>query len=234
MSGMAEGVADSSGIVRGGGVGDSRPPEPAPDPVLAPKGWAWDRKAHDWVPRKRAAPVPGGGGGEPGAAPNHAHRDAEDERRLQQLADDFNAQVDAGDPDPGWLRDDSPAPPDEPFVVDAGARSDVHALVALLYTVPAEGLSLVDPYCFDVLNDEGTTRGITKAVTDIVCGSPKVARWAVSASGLYPWVKLAIAFKPVAVAVLHHHILRDVEVEVDRENKELLVAHRDWSQFPAA
>lgn len=234
MQSMAEGVADSSGNIRDTGVSESRPPEPPADPVMAPKGWTWDRKTRDWVPRKRAAPT-SSGGAEPGAAPNPAYRDAEDERHLQQLADEFNAQVEAGDPDPGWFRDEQQPGDDEPlFEVDAAGRRDIHALIALFYTVPAELLVVADPYCFEPLGTKKTTDDITAAVTDIVCASPRIAAWAASASGLMPWLKLAVALKPVGLAALHHHILRDVEVKVDREKKEMEITERDWSKFPAA
>lgn len=226
MAGMAEGVAASDGSISDTGIGDGRPPEPPADPVLAPKGWTWDRKSRDWVPRKRAAPGVSAGA-EPGAGPvPPGDYEPGDDAPLGVTG------LPGGDPDPGWMGEGQPTI--KPFELDRETRNEIHALVALLYAVPAETLSLWDPYCFGPLEDDKTTRDVTKAVSDIVCASPRVAQWAVSAAGLRPWIKLAIALKPVAVAALHHHILRDVEVEVDRKKKEMIVDKRDWSQYPAA
>lgn len=219
---MAEGVADASGMIRDSGVGaDGRPPEPAPDPVLAPKGWAWDRKAKDWVPRKRAAPGTTGEGDEPAGAPS---------QQQYEPGEFVNAPGAEGDPAPGWQQPGAEYEP-EPVVITADDRKEIHALVALLYAVPAELLAVADPYCFEPLGERKTAGDITAAVTDIVCQSPKVARWAASAAGLRPWIKLAVALKPIGLGVLHHHILRDVVVELDRENRTMDVQQQQWSEM---
>lgn len=219
---MAEGVASASGTVVAEGVYDDREHPPPPDPVKAPKGWTWDRKEQFWKPRLRGPALVQ----QPGPA---AHQDP--------LPDDSSAPADerpGRDPDPGWARDTVPAGPAEQWELTAADRADIKALIALAYTLPAESLPLLDPYCFGPLGERKTGENIIDAVSDIVCGSPRVARWAASASGLMPWLKLSIALKPVAVAALHHHILRDVEVELDRAAKTMTVAKRDWAKYSAA
>lgn len=219
---MAEGVASAGGAVVAEGVYDNRDSPPPPDPVRAPKGWTWDRGEQHWKPRLRGPVLPQQGQqqDQPPAA------DAEDTGggagRQQQ------------DPDPGWMRPGADQQPDgDQWSLTDTDRKDIKALIALAYTLPSEALPLLDPYCFEPLQEKDTAEGVISAVSDIVCGSPRVARWAASAAGLMPWIKLGIALKPIAIASLHHHVLRDVEVELDRENKTMLVTKRDWSMFKA-
>jgi len=124
--------------------------------------------------------------------------------------------------------------PIETFRVDAETRADIKALIALAYVPVGETLPLIDPYCFGPLGEAKTADGVISAVSDIVCGSPRVAAWAASAAGLMPWIKLAYALKPVAVNVLHHHVTKSVEVEVDREAREMTVTRRDYTMYSAA
>lgn len=210
----------ADGETTGTAVHDNREHEPAPS-AEAPRGWTWNRAARRWQPKVRGRVV------------WEAHADAPPEQLHEGGVQDNEGYAGStADPEPGWISE--PAPPAEQYRPSAADRADIKALVALLYTVPAETLPLVDPYCFGPLSQKQTTNGVVDAVTDIVSGSPRIAKWAVSASGLMPWVKLAIALKPIGVNVLHHHITHKVDVEVDRENHEMIVTERDWSQYSAA
>ncbi len=204
----------------GAAVHDNREHEPAPS-AEAPRGWTWNRTARSWKPKVR------------GPVLWEGHTDSPPEGlHLMQDTEGFGGSAPEPDPEPSWASE--PGKPDEKFTVTAEVRADVKALVALCYTVPAETLPLVDPYCFGPLGERKTATGIIDAVSDIVCASPRVAHWAQSANGLMPWIKLAFALKPVAVNVLHHHITHSVEVEIDREKREMTVTERDYSQFTAA
>jgi hypothetical protein len=222
---MAEGVADSRGNIAGGGLGEEgRPPEPAADPIKAPKGWTWDRRGHEWVPRKRAAPSAAGqdgSGNGPGAAPPDGDQAAEQA---------------GGDPPPAWQRDevqDAAADAAPPFELTGDDRADVQALIALLYAPIAEPLAEVDPYCFGSLAEAGTVEDMTGAITDIVARSERISKWALSATGLMPWVKIATILRPVGVAVWRHHIVHSVEVDLDREARTMNVRAREWDeQYP--
>lgn len=231
---MAEGVSSSGAVVDTGTYDDPEHP-PAPDPQLAPKGWTWKRDARQWVPKVRGPLL---AVAEPDLRQQVTQWVGAHAAAAMPLDED---QAPGADPGPGWQRDD-PAPGPgaelraiETFQLDRETRADIKALVALAYTVPSEALPLMDPYCFGPLAEKDTANGVIDAVSDIVCQSPKVARWAASASGLMPWIKLGKALQPVAVAAWHHHVVKDVEVtDVDRKAKTMKVKEHDWSQYPAA
>lgn len=227
---MAEGVAAGAAVV-GDGVHDDPDHPPAPDPVAAPRGWTWDRPGKHWRPRQRGPVI-----AQQQEPTWDDHRRALAEQIGQRPGDEDQGAAPAADPEPGWQQQGGGqvVEPVRVFQLDAEARKDIKALVALCYTVPGEALPLLDPYCFGPLAEPGTANDVITAVSDIVCGSPRVARWAASASGLMPWLKLALALKPVAIAALHHHVLRDVDVEFDRDSRTMTVSKADWQQYPAA
>lgn len=229
---MAEGIAAASGQRIDSGVHDDPDHAPAPDPVKAPKGWTWDRSGRHWKPRVRGpviAALRGHDRQAPAGRPDTAAAEPDPREQPGEPGDhDFR------DPDPAWAAGDSETRPIETFSLTAADRADVKALIALAYTIPGETLPLLDPYCFGPLGEEETGTAIIGAVSDIVCGSPRVARWAVGAAGLMPWIKLGMALKPVAVAAFHHHVLRDIEVQVDREAREMTVTKHDWTMYTAA
>lgn len=238
---MAEGIAAAGGQRVDSGVHDDPEHAPAPDPDRAPKGWTWDRTGRHWKPKVRGPVI---------AALRGRERQAPDARGTGDSSDpgvrpDPGAEADGDpgfpgfpaderDPDPGWAGDGAGPQAAETFRVDRETRADIKALIALAYTIPGETLPLLDPYCFGPLAEEETGTAIISAVSDIVCGSPRVARWAASAAGLMPWIKLGMALKPVAVASFHHHVLKDIEVEIDRETREINVTKHDWTMFTAA
>jgi hypothetical protein len=214
---MPEGVAAADGTVIGQAVYDDQDQAPPPGPG-AEKGWTWSRTSRRWQPRQRGPVLWDEGPRADDGGPDDTEAAATGE--LQQR-----------DPAPGWQSETRPI---ETFQVTTEVRADVKALIALAYTVPGETLPLLDPYCFGPLADKQTGTGIIDAVTDIVCGSPRVAKWAASASGLMPWIKLGMALKPVMVAAFHHHVLKDVKTKVDRKAKTVEITQQDWSQYSAA
>ena len=252
---MAEGIA-IRGKVTGTGVHDDPDSKPAPS-AEAPKDWTWHRTKKTWVPRVRG-PVLWQPGSDPkaeaadvnaraGITPEKPERGmgilgrlhakpADPEPDAQPSADNAQPENEGRDPDPGWMddRDRKIVPIRTWQGVDKETRADIRALIALGYTIPGETLPLLDPYCFGPLADDQTAVGVIDAVTDIVCGSPRIAAWAASAAGLMPWIQLGKALQPVAVAAFRHHIVKTVEVEIDREAREMVVTKRDYSQYTAA
>src|SRR5712664_2142990 len=200
---MAEGVAGAGGTVITDGVFDDPEHQPAPDAAKAPKGWTWDRENRHWKPKVRGPVL---------AALRGRERQVPDDRRADGGPDRDGTPGDGAgqepaageapdvyrDPDPAWGAGDRETTPIDTFTLDRETRADIRALIALAYTIPGETLPLLDPYCFGPLAEEDTAKGVIGAVSDIVCGSPRVAKWAASAAGLMPWIKLGIALQPVA------------------------------------
>lgn len=141
------------------------------------------------------------------------------------------------DPAPAWQRDDAPpAPPDTEQSGGFDLRTEVEAWIALGWSIPAETLATIDPYCFGPLVDDQTGPLVIRAFADIAMQSPRVAEFIASKSGLRPYIQLAAVFKPVIANAWRHHISRKVEVEIDREAMTYTVKskERDYSQYPAA
>jgi len=122
-------------------------------------------------------------------------------------------------------------PVSEHIVLSAEDRKNTKAFVALLYGPVADTLYTLDPYCFGELDSNAS--GIIDAINDCVLASPKVAQM-VAHGSLVPYIKLAQVLWPVAKLAVHHHVLKDVETEVDRENKTVTVRKQDWSIYSAA
>jgi hypothetical protein len=209
---MAEGVKDagSEGIV-GAAAADV---EPEPDPVNAPYGYTRDKHAPGgWRPKKR----PGRGG------------------RLKPVPDpgeegqgDGVGDGDGQDPPPGWR---SRSAKSDPYQASAAEQNEVAALLALLYSVPADFLLSLDPYCFGELN--ASLGEVVDATVPIICRSEKVVKYVTGSSGLILWIKLAAALRPFGVAVWRHHVLHSVVVHRG-EDGESFVAPADFSAYPAA
>ena len=147
----------------GSAVHDNREHEPAPS-AEAPRGWTWNRATRSWKPKVRG-PVLWPGDGHIGVV-NEAVHDA--------VRDDGTSAGSAyePDPEPGWMSE--PGQPDDAFKVTAEVRADVKALIALCYTIPAESLPLMDPYCFGPLGERKTANAIIDSISDIVCASPRI------------------------------------------------------------
>lgn len=235
--------------------------EPPPDdPEKAPYGWMKDRKTGKWRPRKTW----GGAGrgahkvaGQPptneGPARPAAKRPARKKtaarptrtkplQMVEPLPEDDTEPASeeeflpflGADPEPSWHTDD-PTPvlssADEGKV---DLRTEVESWIALGWSIPADILSSIDPYCFNPLSDDETGPLIVGCLADIAMQSPKVAAFIASKSGLMPYIKLGFAFKPVVKNMWSHHVSKKVEVEIDREAGMFTVRQRDYSQYPAA
>lgn len=194
---MAEGVADSGRPVDAGAAsglpgsaqsaGGGRPPEPAPDPEAAPYGWMWEKG--QWRARKRS----GRAGLKAAAAP--AEDPAEDR-----------------DPDPAHMAPGAPPAPAlwDPSKVSRQTQDDIAGMLALFYSLPADFLITVDPYCFGALNDN--LDATISATVPIICRSRLAVEFITSSSGLILWIKLLATLKPFLVAAWQHHVVHSVEL----------------------
>jgi hypothetical protein len=221
---MAEGVASAAtGQVVAEPVYDNPDAPPPPDPQQAPKGWTWSRTGKRWVARARYAagltpppPPP-----EPTAAPQ------------QQTAP-------GRDPDPGWMAEGAPAAPAvwDAASVPAAVKDDIAGMLALLYSIPADFLITVDPFCFGALNEN--LAATVDATVPIICRSKTAVEFITGASGLILWIKLAATLRPFLVAVWQHHVIHSVSLaaETDEATGEatgrVTVQRQDYSAYTAA
>lgn len=214
---MAEGVKDAGGEgIVGAAATDVEPP---PDPVEAPYGYTRDKKVPGgWRPKKRP-----GRGGRPKPEPDASeHSDTGD----HPFADPY---ADGRDPQPSWY---AGAKKGEPYKASPAEQNDVAALLALMYSVPADFLLQVDPYCFGELN--ANLGQVVDATVPIICRSETVVKYVTGSSGLILWIKLAAAFRPFGVAVWRHHVVHTVQLQQDEETGETFVASSDYSAYSAA
>lgn len=204
---MAEGVkdADADGVVSGGT--DVEPPD---DPDAAPYGWTRDKNAAGgWRAKKR----PGRGGNK---------RPPQDEPE-QAPADDGR------DPEPSWR--EPAAAKKEPYKASKSEQNEVAALLGLFYSVPADFLLTVDPYCFGALN--ANLESVVDATVPLICRSEKVVKYVTGASGLILWIRLLVSLKPVFVAAWQHHVIHSVHLEQDDDGMPVAL-HSDFSAYSAA
>jgi len=265
---MAEFIADDDGTsVATAPVWDDPDSPPPPDPVAAPKGYAWNRSARQWKPRLRAAhgaqaaelpvqqqqrprqqqrrretPVPSAPSAERhgrGGFPWFGKGDTPPGPGPQ---DDDGFDGSSGrDPDPGWQRPGggSPAaPPWDPESVGQDTKDDIAGMLALFYSIPADFLITVDPFCFGKLSDN--LDATIDATVPIICRSKMAVEFVTSASGLILWIKLLATLKPFFVAVWQHHVIHTVEItketdtETGKQTGRFAVMQQDFSQYTAA
>ncbi len=210
-----EGVKESgaAGVVDAG-AGDQPPPD---DLELAPYGWMRDAKTKTWRARKKA-----GRAGLPAAKP-------EDDGG--QAPDQGQAAAPAGrDPEPARLSSAQPGKNAPPKITQE-TRDDIAGIVALLYSLPADFLVMMDPYCFGALNQ--SLEQVIDATVPIICRSQLVVDFVTGKQGLILYIKLAAALRPFLTAVWAHHVIHIVTLEKDEEG-HAVVQREDWSAYTAA
>src|ERR1700733_3159761 len=243
---MAEGVASAAtGAVVADPVYDDPAAEPAADPQQAPKGWTWTRASKRWVPRSRA---PSGQQQVPPAAPPPEQpeqktgfpwmrkRDTPAGAEQQDNGPDGGSTRDR-DPDPSWAGDDRPPPSGlwDPSKVSGEVQDDIAGLLALFYSIPADFLITIDPYCFGALNEN--LEATIDATVPIICRSRTAVEFVTGAGGLMLWIKLLATLKPFFVAVWQHHVIhavaleRETDPDTGQETGQLVAVKQDFSAY---
>lgn len=190
---MPEGVFDNGaqvdvGVAAKAVSNRNRGDEPAPDPLVAPKGWRRDRKTGEWVPRQRAsASDVDVEVAEPGTSrAESAWVDGPDGREL-------------GAAETGRVG---------PAVLTGQQRADLEAVLELLALPVLVPLSVRDPHCGGALVDNWDN--IREKSVPVICKSPRLVDWLTRGGGMLDYLALAAALRPVGVAVWEHHIVRSV------------------------
>lgn len=216
---MPEGVAEADGGVVDVGAGErGRPPKPADDPVMAPKGWRWDSKKRDWVPAKRVTRRTDDG-------PDPAWADAGDDG-WRADRDPDPAHLDDGGSRKGSDKDRDRPPSGSLSEEDA---DDLQAVLALAGALMLPTVARIDPVCGGAAVDSWDK--VSEKLVPIIARSKSMTEWATKAGGLRDWLGLAAALQPVGEAVLRHHVFHTIHADDDVADGELV--DEDFSAYRA-
>lgn len=190
--------------------------KPPPD-AAAPRGYTWNRGTRAWAPKVKGQILYK-------AAAAEAPRD---EPRAAAAQDEPQ-----GDPEPGWFREDA-----QPQAETRGGkklsledvpqqvRDDIAGFAGLVGAPLLAMLQQADPYCGSALAQ--SFEPIVDACLPLICRSEKIVRYFTGdQSDWLLWGKLALALRPVAQAVLQHHVLKTVEVVRDVNTGQVRVVER--------
>jgi hypothetical protein len=133
------------------------------------------------------------------------------------------------DPDPARLPPSGGAPASGVLVTRAVQR-DIAGKTAFWLLILSDTWAIADPYCAKALGE--AVPGIARKAAPLLCQSPQLVAWFSRASGFMQATELLMALKPVAVAVVAHHVTKSVVTPkrgaADAEEKA------DWSAYTAA
>lgn len=175
------------------GVDGQLPPQPPPDPEKAPKGWRVDRKTKTWIPRERA--------------PKGAREDAPEE---PPAAAQDSAWATGPDGKQRLGGDD----PDDDFVPLTTEQQDDVVAILELFSIPLlTAAESRDPYCGAALAENWDH--IRDKSLPLIARSPALVEWLTKAGGARDWLAFAAAVRPVATAVVRHHITKTVTLDED-------------------
>ena len=120
------------------------------------------------------------------------------------------------DPDPGYADITSDITAGiGPVEVTPKMRRDIGGMLALIIMLPADLLTLADPYCGEAFNRSAPK--MVKSLIPIVAQSEVAVKFLTSQSGLFMWLNFLVSCKPVLTAVIAHHITKRVHLERDEE-----------------
>lgn len=197
-------VAGSKKVVADAVMNDKNT-KPAPDPVKAPNGWAWDRSTGNWRPAKKRGNYTRAKVDPVTENVSEAVSDAGDEGPARQR-----------DPDPAWFSDNTGGRKRKLTIADVPKETvnDLAGFMGLIGTPVLAMLQSVDPYCGGALMQ--SFEDVVNATLPLMCRSQKIVDYfAGDKSDWLLWGKLGIALMPVGRAVIDHHVLRRVEVVRD-------------------
>ena len=187
---------------------------PPDDEEKAPHGWRWDGK--EWSPRKRS----------PGAG--------------RKSGSSWWAGDDKPDPEPVLIQEEGKDPPPAhmaakklpktPPRVSKKTKDEITGAVGMIGVFILPPIVARDPFCGEALT--GQFPQIADAVVPLLCKSHTVVGYFSDTSTDWMlWVKLAMAFAPVGVAVSQHHILKTVEIQQDTETGDMYAVKKDFSEY---
>jgi hypothetical protein len=123
-------------------------------------------------------------------------------------------------------------PSDDPATtikVTKAIRDDITGKVAFWLMLPAEPWMRVDPYCGGAYAD--SIDRIAVKLAPILCLSPQVVTWFTKSSVFFMWTELLMACRPVAEAVIAHHVTRRITINNQGEPVENPRGGMDFSAY---
>lgn len=141
------------------------------------------------------------------------------------------------DPDAAHLRGRgrraaAPAKKDDaPVKVTAAVRRDIAGKLAFWLSIPAEPWMRLDPYCGDAYAQQ--VDQIALKAAPLICQSPDLVRWFAKSSTFIMWTELGMACRPVAEAVIAHHITRRIVLDRQGQAAEQPAAGIDFGPYSA-
>lgn len=108
-------------------------------------------------------------------------------------------------------RSREPKPDQPPVKVTAAVRRDIEGKVAFWLLIPAEPWMRVDPYCGKAYADN--LENIAVKMTPLLCQSPAIVRWFGKSTTFIQVTELAMACRPVAEAVIAHHVTKRIVLD---------------------
>jgi hypothetical protein len=113
--------------------------------------------------------------------------------------------------------------------VTKAIRDDITGKIAFWLMIPAEPWIRVDPYCGGAYADN--LDQIAVKLAPIICLSPDLVRWFSKSSTFILWTELAMACRPVAEAVIAHHVTRRITLTDQGEAIEQPRGGMDFSAY---
>lgn len=120
---------------------------------------------------------------------------------------------------------------DAPIRVTAAVRRDMTGKLAFWLSIPAEPWVRIDPYCGGAYADQ--IDQIALKAVPLMCQSPAVVRWFAKSTTFIQVTELMMACRPVAEAVIAHHITRRITLDQQGQAAEQPASGMDFGPYSA-
>jgi hypothetical protein len=120
-----------------------------------------------------------------------------------------------------------PKPP--PVKITPAVRRDIAGKLAFWLSIPAEPWYRIDPYCGAAYAQQIDQIAIKAA--PLICQSPDLVRWFRKSSTFIMWTELGMACRPVAEAVIAHHITKRITLNSEGQAVEQPDAGMDFGPY---
>jgi hypothetical protein len=122
--------------------------------------------------------------------------------------------------------------PDQPVIkITKAVQADITGKLAFWLSIPAEPWLRVDPYCGGAYASQ--VDEIALKMAPLVCQSPDLVRWFSKSSTFIMWTELGIAVRPVAEAIIAHHVTKRISLDSNGGVVEQQRGGMDFSAYSA-